>query len=143
MAQGLRCSQAVRRQYPELFLVAKISFCHPYEFAQELEGLGVNALHAINTIPYDIIFPPDRFPRSPLWQVRGVGVSGGPAWAAASDYNRGLRRQVKLFLIMGCGVSSREDVQRYFDLGADAVSFCTLALRNWREAEEFIQIYNR
>ncbi len=38
--QGLQCSQAVRRQYPDLFLIAKISFCHPYEFAQELERSG-------------------------------------------------------------------------------------------------------
>jgi len=142
VAQGLRCSQAVRRQYPELFLVAKISFCHPYEFAQELENLGVNALHAINTIPYSLIFPPERYPRSPLWQVGGGGVSGGPAWAAASDYNRGLRQKVGLFLIMGCGVSSGEDVKRYFDLGADAVSICTLALRDWRQAEEIIRNYN-
>jgi len=142
VAQGLECSQAVRRQYPGLFLVAKISFCHPYEFAQELESLGVNALHAINTIPYDLIFPPERFPRSPLWQVGGGGVSGGPAWAAAYDYNRGLRQKVGLFLIMGCGVRNREDVQRYFDLGADAVSFCTLALRDWREAAKIIWNYN-
>ncbi len=142
VAQGIECSQAVRRQYPQLFLVAKIAFCHPYEFAQELERVGVNALHAINTIPYDIIFPPDRYPRSPLWQVGGGGVSGGPAWAAAYDYNRELRPKVKLFLIMGCGVRNREDVQRYFDLGADAVSFCTLALRHWREAERIIRTYN-
>ncbi len=143
MAQGLRCSQAVRRQYPELFLVAKISFCHPYEFAQELESLGVNALHAINTIPYDLIFPPERYPRSPLWQVGGGGVSGGPAWAAAYDYNRGLRQKGEALSHHGLRRrSSREDVKRYFDLGADAVSFCTLALRDWRQAEEIIRSYN-
>lgn len=140
--QGLACSLEVRRRYPDLFLIAKISICHPYEFSQELERLGVNAVHAINTIPYDIIFPPTHYPRSPLWQVGGGGVSGGPAFAAAYDYNRELRKKVGLFLIMGCGVSRREDVQRYFDLGADAVSFCTLALRNWREAEETIRIYH-
>ena len=142
VAQGLQCSQEVRRRYPDLYLVAKIAFCHPYEFAQELENLGVNAIHAINTIPYDIIFPPERYPRSPLWQVGGGGVSGGPAWPAAYEYNRGLRPKVGLFLIMGCGVRNREDVQRYFDLGADAVSFCTLALRDFREAEEIIKAYN-
>lgn len=140
--QGLQCSREVRRQYPEVFLIAKIAFCHPYEFAQELEKIGVNALHAINTIPYEIIFPPTRYPRSPLWQAGGGGVSGGPAWAAAYEYNRELRRKVGLFLIMGCGVSSKQDVKRYFDIGADAVSLCTLALRNWREAEKIIRSYN-
>jgi dihydroorotate dehydrogenase len=142
IGQGLHCSREVRQHYPELFLIAKLSFCHPYEFAQELEALGVNAIHAINTIPYDIIFPSDRYPRSPLWRVGGGGVSGGPAWAAAYEYNRALRRQVNCFLIMGCGVSSRADVQRYFEIGADAVSICTLALQNWREAEEIIRIYD-
>jgi dihydroorotate dehydrogenase len=141
VAQGLTCTREVRRQYPELFLVVKISICHPYEFAQELAGLGVQALHAINTIPYEIVFPPGRYPRSPLWQVGGGGVSGGPAWAAAYDYNRGLRPKVGLFLIMGCGVKGREEVQRYFEIGADAVSICTLALRDWREAEEIMGIY--
>ncbi len=139
--QGLRCSREVRRRYPDLFLIAKLAFCHPYEFAQELERVGVDALHAINTIPYDIIFPPSRHPRSPLAAVGGGGVSGGPAFAAAFAYNRGLRPQVNCFLIMGCGVRSRQDVQSYFDLGADAVSLCTLALRDFREAEELIRSY--
>ena len=123
--------------------MAKISICHPYEFSQELERIGVNAIHAINTIPYETIFPPERYPRSPLWRAGGGGVSGGPAWAAAYEYNRGLRGKVGCFLIMGCGVRSREDVQRYFEAGADAVSFCTLALRNWREAEKIIRNYQR
>jgi dihydroorotate dehydrogenase (NAD+) catalytic subunit len=139
--QGLKCTRQVRQQFPGLFLIAKLSICHPYEFAQELETLGVSALHAINTIPYEIIFPPDRYPLSPLWQVGGGGVSGGPAWAAAYEYNRGLRPKVRVFLIMGCGVSSRAQVQRYFDIGADAVSICTLALRDFREAEKIIRSF--
>jgi len=138
VAQGLKCSREVRGKYPGLFIIAKVSICHPYEFAQELEELGINAIHAINTIPYEIIYPPPHNPRSPLWQVNGGGVSGGPAFNAAYKYNRELRQKVKLFLIMGCGVTSREDVKKYFDLGADAVSFCTLALRDPLEAEKVI-----
>ncbi len=140
--QGLQCSREVRRSFPGLYLMVKIAFCHPYEFAQELERVGVDALHAINTIPYDVVFPPGCHRRSPLWRAGGGGVSGGPAWAAAYEYNRGPRRQVGCFLIMGCGVTSRDDVRRYFDLGADAVSFCTLALRDWREAEAVIRAYH-
>ena len=41
-----------------------------YEFAKELENLGVNAVHAINTVPYDLIFPASR---SPLRRVGGGG----------------------------------------------------------------------
>ncbi len=139
MAQGLECVQEVRRQFPELFLIAKLSICHPPEFARDLEQAGVNALHAVNTIPYELVFPGRR---SPLWQVGGGGVSGGPALAAALAYNRELRQQVGLFLIMGCGVRHRGDVESYFAIGADAVSLCTLALRNFQEAEGIISHYN-
>jgi dihydroorotate dehydrogenase len=142
VAQGLRCTREVRERYPDLFLIAKISVCHPYEFAQELERAGVGAIHAVNTIPYEIVFPPDRFPPSPLAAVGGGGVSGGPAFAAALEYNRGLRPKVKSLLIMGCGVRSRAEVQQYFDAGADAVSLCTLALRNWRQVEKIITSFH-
>jgi len=141
LKQGLNCCQQVKARYPDLFLIAKISICHPYEFSQELEKIGVAAIHAINTIPYEIIFPPGRYPPSPLVDVGGGGVSGGPAWAAAYEYNRGLRPKVGCFLIMGCGVRRGQDVQRYFEIGADAVSLCTLALRDWREAADIIRSY--
>jgi dihydroorotate dehydrogenase (NAD+) catalytic subunit len=140
VAQALACSQAVRQQFPGLYFVAKISICHPYEFAQELERLGVNALHAINTIPYDLVFP--LGPPSPLADVGGGGVSGGPAFAQAYAYNRELRKHVGLLLIMGCGVTSLEDVKKYRDIGADAVSLCTLALRNPKEAVRIVRQYD-
>jgi dihydroorotate dehydrogenase (NAD+) catalytic subunit len=140
VAQSLLCAVEVRRSHPDLFLVAKLSICHPYEFAQELERIGVNALHAVNTVPYSIVFP---LQRSPLDEVGGGGVSGGPAFDLAYKYNQELRPRVGLFLIMGGGVTSRDDVQRYFDLGADAVSLCTLALRKPREAARVVLTYNR
>ena len=140
--QGLRCTQAVRQQYPELFLIAKISRVHPFEFAQELEKSGASAIHGVNTIPYEIIFPEARYPRSPLWQVGGGGVSGGPAFVEAYNYNLTLRKKVSLPLIMGCGVSQLTDVKRYLDIGADAVSLCTLALRHPRETEKIVITYN-
>ena len=134
-----RATRKIRNLYPDLFLVAKLSICHPYEFAQELERIGVNALHALNTIPYNIVFP---LQRSPLDGVGGGGISGGPACELAYKYNQALRPRVGLFLIMGCGVRGKDDVQRYFDLGADAVSLCTLALRQPREAARVVIAYN-
>ena len=132
--QGIACVRRIRRDFPELALLAKISIVHPFEFSEELERLGVKAIHGVNTIPYILVFPEDKFPPSPLADVGGGGISGGPACPAARKYNAELRQKVKLFLIMGCGVSSLEDVKAYFDLGADAVSFCTLALRRPGEA---------
>jgi dihydroorotate dehydrogenase len=143
VTQGLKCAKEVRQQFPPLFLIVKISICHPYEFAQKLEGLGVNALHAVNTIPYDLVFPPPGHPPSPLARVGGGGVSGGPAFPLAYRYNADLRKKVGLFLIMGCGVRNHDDVKKYFDLGADAISFCTLALRNFPEAAKIILDYSQ
>jgi dihydroorotate dehydrogenase len=140
VVQAIQCTRKVRSLYPALFLVAKLSICHPFEFAQELERIGVNAIHAVNTIPYNIVFP---FQRSPLDAVGGGGVSGGPAFELAYEYNRELRPRVGLFMIMGGGVTGRDAVQRYFDLGADAVSLCTLALRRPREVARIVVAYNR
>jgi dihydroorotate dehydrogenase len=139
VVQALECSREVRRRHPDLFLIAKLSICHPYEFAQELEQAGINALHAVNTIPYEIAFP---LTRSPLEAVGGGGVSGGPAFALALRYNQELRRKVGLPVVMGCGVTSRGDVQRYFEAGADAVSVCTLALWKPGDAARLVLTYN-
>ena len=43
---------------------------------------------------------------------------------------------------MGCGVTGTDDVQRYFDLGADAVSLCTLALRKPQTAARIMHKFN-
>ena len=137
--QGLACVACVRREFPDLFLITKLSVVHPYEFAQELERLGVGAIHGVNTVPYALVFPPPCYPASPLADVGGGGVSGGPAWQVARDYNAGLRRAVKGFLIMGCGVSRPEEVQQYLDLGADAVSICTVVLRQPQVAQAIIR----
>ena len=138
VTDGLACVRALKGAHPDLFLIAKLSVQHPYEFAQELERVGVGALHAVNTIPYELVFPPDRFPPSPLADVGGGGVSGGPAFPLAYKYNQGLRSLVRLPLIMGCGVTSLDDVKRYLDLGADAVSICTWVLRRPQGLERIV-----
>ena len=68
-------------------------------------------------------------------RLRGAGLP------LALRYNQELRQKVDLFLIMGCGVTGADDVRRYFDLGADAVSLCTLALRKPPEAADIIRSY--
>jgi dihydroorotate dehydrogenase len=142
VVQGIRCIREIKQRFPDLVLVAKISICHPLEFAQELERAGADVIHGINSIPYEILFPPPGHPRSPLWQVGGGGVSGGPAFKEAYRYNQVLRQRVALPLIMGCGVSRADDVRRYLDLGADAVSICTLALRRPQVVAEIVRAYH-
>lgn len=138
VSQVRTCIRRLRQEAPELFLIAKLSVLHPLELAQDLEAMGVGAVHGVNTIPYDLVFPPGRYPPSPLAAVGGGGVSGGPAFTLAREYNAKLRKKIKTFLIMGCGVSSPAQVQEYFDLGADAVSLCTLALRRPQEVSRII-----
>ena len=125
VVQAIQCTRKVAASIPTCFN-RQTQHLPPLRVRP---GTGVHrghALHAVNTIPYGIVFP---LQRSPLDGVGGGGVSGGPACELAYKYNQELRPRVGLFLIMGCGVRGKDEVQRHFDLGADAVSLCTLALR--------------
>ncbi|OGF30473.1 hypothetical protein A3H09_02945 [Candidatus Falkowbacteria bacterium RIFCSPLOWO2_12_FULL_45_13] len=140
MEDALACVKTLKRACLDLCLIAKISYVHPYEFAQELVRAGVDVIHAINTIPYDLVYPNNR--PSPLQAVGGGGVSGGPAFNQALQYNKGLREATpNTSIIMGCGVMSLYNADRYFDHGANAVSLCTVCRLNPLEAERIIEEY--
>jgi dihydroorotate dehydrogenase len=137
MKAAIVCIKEIKKEYPSLFLIAKLSIVHPYEFAQELELVGVNMLHAINTIPFNFLFPHNK---SPLYKVGGGGVSGGPAKDSAMEYNRGLRKQVKLPLMMGCGIMNFDDANYYLDIiGADHIVICTVVRCDTTEAIEIVE----
>lgn len=129
----------IRELFPELTIIAKISYVHPYELAEELERIGVDIIHAINTVPWKIVYP---FDKSPLENVGGGGISGGPAKHLSLKYNRELRKRIKIPIIMGCGVTSLDDVEGFEDIGADSVSMCTVVRRNPEEAMRIIRIKN-
>lgn len=134
---SLYCARAVKLHFPSLSLIAKISIVHPHEFVQELERAGVDVIHSINTIPYNLVYK--NGPPSPLAKYGGGGVSGGPAKTQAYLYNRLLRPKIKIPIIMGCGVTSVYDAESYFDIGANAVSICTVVRRNPKEAIKIIK----
>jgi dihydroorotate dehydrogenase (NAD+) catalytic subunit len=134
------CTRAIKLAYPSLFLVIKIGYDHPYEFSEEQERAGANAIHAINTIRYKVVYGSDAV--SPLANVGGGGVSGGPAKMRAYEYNKGLRNKVSVPLIFGCGVESLDDYYWYVDAGADAVSACSLIIRDPKEAIRIIEKVN-
>lgn len=95
-------------------------------------------VHAVNTAPYKLIYPDG--PPSPLADAGGGGVSGGPAFEIAFNYNLGLRQKVSVPIIMGCGITSLAGVRRYFnEAGADAVSLCTVCRRNPGKAIRIIR----
>ena len=138
MASSLACVKELRK-YFSIFIIAKISIIHPYEFSQELELAGVNAIHSINTIPFEMIYPNKI---SPLAKVGGGGFSGKPIFRQAYDYNKKLRKKVKIPIVMGGGVTCMDDINKYLDLGANTVSICTIALREPTVATKIIERFN-
>lgn len=138
MPNALALVRAVRRAYPDLIIIGKISILHCYEFVQELVSSGVDIVHAVNTLPYDLVFPDG--PQSPLAAMGGGGVSGGPAFQHAFHYNKNLRQKIPdTPLIMGCGVTEAHRAGMYYKNGADAVSLCTICRLNPGAAEEIIK----
>jgi len=132
-------SKELKKFYPKMYIIAKISIVHPYEFAQELERTGVDMIHSVNTVPFELVYPGKT---SPLAKVGGGGVSGTPIFWQAYDYNKGLRQKVKVPIIMGGGVTNSDFAIKYIGIGADTVSICTSALRKPREAEKIIRLLN-
>ena len=140
MRQAVQCVRIVKKLFPFLRIIAKLSIVHPFEFAQELEQAGVDVIHAVNTIPYSIIYHDKK---SPLYRVGGGVVSGGPAFEIAFEHNLQLQKIVKLHMIMGCGIMSLRNAEEYFTIAdANAVSICTLVSYDVKEAGKIIQKYN-
>ncbi|MCI4624408.1 MAG: hypothetical protein L3V56_00435 [Candidatus Magnetoovum sp. WYHC-5] len=130
------CIKAVKEKYPQLSIIAKTSIVHPYEFYEELERLGVDAIHAVNSVPYDVFFPNKK---PPFRGIKGAGLSGAITFERVYDYNRKLRKRIRLPLIMGCGVTNVEDVARLIDIGANAVSICSIVAMAPNEAIKIIK----
>lgn len=131
----IHCARGIKNYLPNLPIIAKISCLHSYELAEELEKAGVDAIHAVNSIPFKEVFP---YSISPMQDVGGGGVSGSPAFPLAYQYNKELRKKIKIPIIMGCGVTSTENYKKYKDIGADAVSICSLVAINPREVSKLI-----
>lgn len=132
----------LRLCFPQLVIIAKVNYEHPFEFVQELEQIGVDVVHAINAIPFHIVYPGKP---SPLAKVGGGAVSGGPARGKAMKYIGELRKRIKGPMIAGCGICSIEDAKAYCDLirPDDSISICTVALRRPKEAIRILELYNR
>ena len=58
------------RKYFFYFYYSQNKHRPPYEFSQELELAGVSAIHGINTIPFEMVYPND-FAVSQSWRRRG------------------------------------------------------------------------
>jgi|GEM_PF-346893 dihydroorotate dehydrogenase (NAD+) catalytic subunit len=142
---AVQCVKGVKRHYPDIAIIAKISVVHPLEFANRLREAGADILHSANTVPYDLLFSD----KSPLAKVGGGGVSGGPAFEFAFEYNS---RVVDFFdgpVILGCGIVDDDKLNAYFEMLQQkrpdknwSLSVCTAALRRPEWVERKIHEHN-
>lgn len=107
-------------------LIVKVGYDQPYvAIAQALEGVA-EAIHAINAVPWRMVYPERR---SPLAQLGGGGVSGEPIRPFVREAIRRLTQATTLPIIAGGGVYTLHDLQELWALGARAFSIGTLFLR--------------
>lgn len=118
------CTAAARvSRHP---LIVKVGMTNHYcALAQRLIGV-VAAIHAINTIPWHVLY---RDRPSPLAHVGGGGISGARIHPYAVTVVRELVRQETHPIIGGGGIMTIDDVARFAEAGAHAFSIGTLFLR--------------
>ncbi len=111
-------------------LIVKVGYDQPYvELAQALEGIA-DAIHAINAVPWHLVFPERA---SPLAHLGGGAVSGMPIRPFVREAVGRLRRATRLPIIAGGGIYTLRDLEELWTLGARAFSIGTLFLRApWR-----------
>lgn len=107
-------------------LIVKVGYDQPYtEIARAVEGIA-EAIHAINAVPWRMVFPDKP---SPLEKLGGGGVSGEPIRPMVREAIRNLRAITHLPLIAGGGIYTLQDLEELWALGARAFSIGTLFLR--------------
>lgn len=130
----------IRKLFPSLFLIIKVNYQHPFELSQEMELLGVGAIHAINAIEHSFISPNDPNPLG----LDDCAISGGPIKPYSLSYNRELRKKIRIRILMGGGIMSFDDAREFMDIGNDddSIVICSMVARHTREATKLIEIYN-
>ena len=103
----------------------------------------VEAFHAINTIPWDEVFPGEKSPIEGYSHKLKGGVSGDFIRTRAMEAVRKLKGMTDVPIIGGGGISSLEDVQNFEIIGASAFSIGTLFMtRPWKPNEIVRQYHN-
>lgn len=126
----------LKKEFPWLIIIAKGSILHSWEFYQELEKAKVDALHTINSIPFHVVYPNKK---SPLYKGTPGALSGGDILQRSLRFNNTLRQKVKLPIIMGGGITKSNQIEFFMKIGANCVSFCSLAVLDPRMAIKTIE----
>jgi dihydroorotate dehydrogenase len=128
-----KCTGRVKEVFPNIVVVAKSSIVHPWEFYAMQEDAGADCIHAINTIPWDLLFDNE----SPLADAGGGGVSGTLAWNKSINYVAQVHNYTSLPIIFGCGITSPANAEICFDCEAKAISVCTWPLFKPKEVYDY------
>lgn len=132
-------TQWIKNNYKGILVVDKVSIIHPLEMLKELERMGADAIMGVNSIPFARIYPDKK---SPMWKVEGGGVSGAPAFKQAYAYNKEARKQVDIPYFMGCGITNKDNIQAYLDIGADVCAICSWAALRPGEVANILEEFN-
>lgn len=108
-------------------LIVKLSVGHPFgRLARDLDGVA-EAITAINSVPWNMIYGDQR---SPLAGLGGGGVSGPPVRAFARRAVEELVTSGHIPVIAGGGIYTAADIKEMECIGASAFAFGTLFLRS-------------
>jgi dihydroorotate dehydrogenase len=112
-------------------------------FIQQLARIpGLQAIHAINTVPWSDIFGLRRSPVEDEWKSKG-GVSGPLIRDHAVGAVFNIKLDCNLPVIGGGGIRTIQDVYEFEDAGADAFSIGSLFMGcPWRP-NRIIKQYRR
>lgn len=137
----------IKNEYPEIKLIAKISYAHDFAFIKRLEEAGIDVIHSMNTFRFYDIFPKDK--KSPIPEKFGSGaVSGEITFQKAFNHNEDLAHRIKVPIIFGCGINSFAHIRAYQALAdreirtGHSASICTWVKEDPREAARALEIFN-
>ena len=128
-----------KKLFPDKFLIIKLNYSWPPGVVRDFEKAGTDCFHAINSVSW-----PDIFPFStPLLPVDCQGSVSGPAiFPKSVKFNKKLRQETNLPIIMGGGLWNMENVEQLSAIGANSFSGCTIITDNSLEARNIMQKYN-
>jgi dihydroorotate dehydrogenase len=126
--------KGIKAVYPNLHIIAKIGYYHLIDDIKRFEDAGVSAFHSINSVPVRAF--------NGTYKFKEGAISGGAAFTKGFEVNSKIKSITTLPVIMGCGVVSMEHIKIYRNLGADAISICSLARINPELVSDLLWEYN-
>lgn len=107
-------------------VILKLSVTHDYkDIIPEVEGLRRLEAISINSVPWDVVFPGKK---SPLAKYGGGAVSGKAAQKYTWEMVKGLTKITNIPVI-GPSVWEKGDIEKLYELGAQAIGFGSIFLR--------------